>query len=274
MVSRIRIVLLFSVVALIVAACAPPEIVSISNNCSVVVIDYIARPGTDGADESDMYGFLVLRAEDDVEVGVAMAPATPDGTAYEVTINLDQTYPDGTEFYMIYIYHMPDATPRDHHTCVLGSDGDEDGDGDGDDGDEEEDEEEDTWIDTWVDDGRLNWFRGFGDRIIFYTVTYNDGQISLHIYNVHGEDQGQFLLQITPDMIRDNPPGPEHILIAETRDIYDVQVAVYRLSTGQLQINYGPDFEGKVFVYVLNNTFGFSAIDEFDTFNVYDILGG
>lgn len=225
----------------------------------MVVINYIARPGTENATEDSIYQFLVFRAEDNSEVGAASASAFPDGAAYEVTISLDQTYPDGTEFYMVYGYANSEATPQDYHTCVLDSDDPED--------------PEDTWIDTWVNDGRLNWFRGFGDRIIFYTVSYSNGHISLHIYNVHGEDQGQFLLQVTPDMIHDNPPGPEHILITETQDVHNVRVAVYRLSTGQLQINYGPDFEGKVFVYVLNNTVGFSAIDEFDTFNVYDILG-
>ena len=260
MYSRIRVSFLSVILALIIAACAPPEIVEIDNDCSVVVIDYIARPDDPDADEDDLYNFRVFRAEDDVEVGSASAPAAPDGTAYEVTINLDQTYPDGTEFYMVYMYYAGVTSPQDYHTCGLPPD----------DGGEEEEEE--VWVDPWVDDGRLNWFRGFGDRIIFYTVTYNDGQISLHIYNVHGEDQGQFLLQVTPDMIRENPPGDEHILITETQDVYDVRVAVYRLSTGQLQINYGPDFEGKVFVYVLNNTTNFNAIDEFDTFSIYDIL--
>ena len=264
MYSRIRVSFLSVILALIIAACAPPEIVEIDNDCSVVVIDYIARPDNPDADEDDLYIFRVFRAEDDVEVGSASAPAAPDGTAYEVTINLDQTYPDGTEFYMDYGFPDPDNPRQDEHICVLPPEEESD--------DDEDAEDEEVWVDPWVDDGRLNWFRGFGDRIIFYTVTYNDGQISLHIYNVHGEDQGQFLLQVTPDMIRENPPGDEHILITETQDVYDVRVAVYRLSTGQLQINYGPDFEGKVFVYVLNNTTNFNAIDEFDTFSIYDIL--
>lgn len=68
----------------------------------------------------------------------------------------------------------------------------------------------------------------------------------LHVYEVNADGQGWLAFAVDWDAIGGEAPA-ENTLIAETENI-----RLYRLTSGELQLNAGPDAEGKVYVLTWN----------------------
>jgi len=105
------------------------------------------------------------------------------------------------------------------------------------------------------------------------TAIYNsqddDGNPSLDVYGIDDEGEGYYAFTITEADLApfaDNPPE-------ENTEIMTVgNVALYVLTTGEYQLNIGPDEEGKVRVVIFN---GLPPTNVYSyDYNVYDILDG
>lgn len=105
------------------------------------------------------------------------------------------------------------------------------------------------------------------NEVAVYNATDDNGDPSLHIYNINDEGNGTLALAITQDIIApyiDNPPAENTELLTSA----DGKVTLYILDTGELQINSGPDAEGKIHVIILDgipptNIYGY-VIDPID----------
>lgn len=97
-------------------------------------------------------------------------------------------------------------------------------------------------------DTRLNWNTGDLQAVIY--PAYDDqGDDALHVYGVNSNSRGYFLFAITPADLapyQDVPPA-ENTLIHQVEN-----VAAYVLTTGEIQLNIGPDAEGKVWVVIID----------------------
>jgi hypothetical protein len=107
-------------------------------------------------------------------------------------------------------------------------------------------------------DDRLNWKRGDLHAVIYRRPDAN-GDPSLQIYTVDAESKGQLLCVFTLADLSDESPA-EHRLIRECSSI----VHLYQLSSGEAQVNIGPDAEGKNYVLVFD-------ADTFEVANVYTL---
>ena len=84
-------------------------------------------------------------------------------------------------------------------------------------------------------------------ELAIYSSDSGDG---LDLYGINDENDGFYLGTVTQDMIApyaDHPPE-ENTLIESFGD----NVNVYVLTTGEIQINVGPNEEGKTFVYIFD----------------------
>lgn len=89
------------------------------------------------------------------------------------------------------------------------------------------------------------------NEIAIYNATDDNGEPVLHVYDINAEGEGTLALEITPDIIApyiDNPPGENTALMTSENG----QVTLYILDTGELQINSGPDAEGKIHVLIFD----------------------
>jgi hypothetical protein len=99
-------------------------------------------------------------------------------------------------------------------------------------------------------DGRFCFGRGEADIALF-----PDGD-GLLIYRLNEDDTGEKIFEFSGEELSEIVSNPEaNILIANTADNF---VRFYRLSSGQYQINVGPNEEGKVYVCI------FEAIPDTD----------
>ena len=100
-----------------------------------------------------------------------------------------------------------------------------------------------------------------------YVSTDDEGNESLDIYGINDEGEGYLLFDITQADFApfvDNPPAQN----TELESVDDV--TLYILTTGEYQLNIGPDEEGKVRVIVFE---GLPPTNVYSyDFNVYDIL--
>jgi hypothetical protein len=98
-------------------------------------------------------------------------------------------------------------------------------------------------------DGRLN--TTLCEPLAIYPVDSEDG-VGITIYKVsRGSDIGEFMLYV-PAEVFDSLPDEvaENCTIASSEN---GEVVVYLLSSGQYQINIGPDEEGKVFAFIFDD---------------------
>jgi hypothetical protein len=102
---------------------------------------------------------------------------------------------------------------------------------------------------TGCTDGRLN--QTLCEPLAVYPVESEDG-LGITVYKVsRGSDVGEFALYIPAEVFSSLPDEvAENCTLASSED---GEVVVYLLSSGQYQINVGPDEEGKVFVYIFDD---------------------
>lgn len=106
--------------------------------------------------------------------------------------------------------------------------------------------------------------------VAVFAEEYADGGVGLDIY-VTGEDgKGRLIFDISGDLLAALPEHPaSNVQLAVTED---GKIALYRLTTGEFQLNVGPDMAGTVKVAVFDAAPP-SRVYYYE-FNVYDILGG
>jgi hypothetical protein len=97
------------------------------------------------------------------------------------------------------------------------------------------------------DDGRINYNNC--DKVAIYPMADEDSY-GLEVWivdNVDFPSFGFFVSAADLDKLPDKPA--RNIRIAASKD---GRTVLYKLTTGEYQVNYGPDEEGKVFVYTFN----------------------
>lgn len=86
--------------------------------------------------------------------------------------------------------------------------------------------------------------------VVVYTMLTEDG-LTLNVWNTNANIGGPIFV-VTPQMIAEVPAMPsENSQIASSADGY---YRFFRLNTGELQLNTGPDFEGKIFVTIFDSS--------------------
>lgn len=120
--------------------------------------------------------------------------------------------------------------------------------------------------DPALSDGRLN--PGFGDLTAVIYPWDGAGNPAIHIYGVNENSQGYILLALSEADLADLPKNPpENLLIAQ---IDNPPVAVYLLTTGEYQINIGPDAGGEVSEIIFT---GLPPVNlQQHSYNINDIL--
>ncbi|MEQ8674019.1 MAG: hypothetical protein RLP44_24740 [Aggregatilineales bacterium] len=89
------------------------------------------------------------------------------------------------------------------------------------------------------------------NEVAAYNATDKNGEPALHIYDINDDGNGTLALEITQDIIApyiDNPPSENTALMTSENG----KVTLYILDTGELQINSGPDAEGKTHVLIFD----------------------
>lgn len=121
-----------------------------------------------------------------------------------------------------------------------------------------------TFVDTVTaikqcNDGRLNIY--MCEPLAIYAVDYDgeDGMVSYFIY--WGNDFGHFAFEITPEELAALPTDVEEVCVIAS-SANGLAVA-YLLPSGEIQVNAGPDNEGKVFIYRFSE---FPSIPDVDTY--------
>jgi hypothetical protein len=89
------------------------------------------------------------------------------------------------------------------------------------------------------------------DRLAVYPLVSDTG-VGLTIYTLsRGSNDGHFALYLPEEQFESLPETvAANCTIAHSED---ETVVVYLLTSGQIQINVGPDDEGKVFVYIFDD---------------------
>lgn len=108
-------------------------------------------------------------------------------------------------------------------------------------------------VPTAVNDGVGN-----SEAVLF---TSSDG-LGINLYGINSDGDGYYVFSITEDDVAayaDNPPAV-NTLIKQSDDGY---FSLYVLTTGEFQINIGPDEEGKTYVIIFdglspNNVYGYT----------------
>ncbi len=80
-----------------------------------------------------------------------------------------------------------------------------------------------------------------------------DNGTAIDVFMVDGSSEGQFLFTVNAadfGSYLTNPPA-QNMLIKQVGD-----VSVYVLTTGEVQVNYGPDAEGKSYVIIMSDIGG------------------
>lgn len=90
----------------------------------------------------------------------------------------------------------------------------------------------------------VNCYGGFA----LFTPVNRDGECRIDIYRLTDNRRGRRLISVPQTQLEELPEFPEaNTLIAATRD---GDIVLYKLTTGEYQINQGPNDEGKVHVII------------------------
>jgi hypothetical protein len=100
-------------------------------------------------------------------------------------------------------------------------------------------------------DDRLNW--RYGDLMdVVYLRRDSQDNPALHVYTVNANSVGVIVCTVTHEDATpfvDNPPAQNTFIRA-----CDAHSSIYYLTSDELQMNIGPDAEGKVYVLVFDST--------------------
>ncbi len=219
MVRYLRVVLVLTILAGVLTSCFTSYDV-------VAFCDHITVSYTD--DGQGQWAAIVVTTEGGHEAATYLYQGPPSSEPYSgsFTIPLDDNYPDGTKFnYAIYTYSPDYPTDTGSETCSTSG-------------------HHVTWFDPG--DSRLN------RQAYAYAAIYcDDANQRVAIYGIHaqatdGKAPGEgFPAIFVP--YGSLPPTPTaeqgNTLIQQYLDI-----GFYRLTTGEYQVNAGPDSEGKTYV--------------------------
>ncbi|TVR19907.1 MAG: hypothetical protein EA396_11725 [Anaerolineaceae bacterium] len=206
--------------AILVAAC---DIVLVSveteNNCSQVNISYTLE-------ESLLeYNIYIINASSGELLGSVTDIPVTDASVGSLVIQFGQEFPPATELIGVI------------EGGLLG----------------EEPEESSSFIFSCSSrDGRVNFNQGFGDPAIVYAPQIRFDEQGVEVFMLDENGNGQPVFRLTLDeitAIMSEETISENQLVAASDDNF---IEFYRLTTGEIQVNMGPDFEGKTFVYVLS----------------------
>jgi len=81
-----------------------------------------------------------------------------------------------------------------------------------------------------------------------YTPTEKDQTCSIDIWSIEVDGQGKRAIKLTAAELAKLPDAADiehYVTVEQTKDDF---ISLYKLSSGQYQINVGPDKEGKVYV--------------------------
>ena len=223
MMSSIRKPLLLLALAATVFAACVPDITGVSTFCDHMIVNYFDDEGEGGT-----YRLQARLASNNAPVSpFVTGPIEPSG---RVEIEYDDDLEPGTLVYLYAEYTDAEGDftsgSRDPVPCVLSPD-------------TPEGEPEITWFEPG--DDRIN--RQAYASVAIYCNAAN-GQ--LEIYAIDAEGNGSLALAVP---YADLPATPD----AATGNVGIAQagnIALYRLTTGEFQVNAGPDSEGKTYVVI------------------------
>ncbi|GAB4510854.1 MAG: hypothetical protein OHK0046_08150 [Anaerolineae bacterium] len=109
--------------------------------------------------------------------------------------------------------------------------------------------------------------RRIGDLGASGAVYAVDGTIV--VYGINDNSDGYTTVTLDTTALENNTAVEENTLLASSED---GKYAIYRLTTGQFQVNIGPNANGEVRVLIFNDLSG-EVVQQYN-FNVYDILSG
>jgi len=93
--------------------------------------------------------------------------------------------------------------------------------------------------------------------------------MGLVIWGINPVGEGYLAFAVPSDVLAELPDHPDEAILIDSTD--DGLYAFYQLTTGEYQLNIGPDFEGKVQVVIFDGIPPTTVYRR--DFNIYDILG-
>lgn len=116
-------------------------------------------------------------------------------------------------------------------------------------------------------DNRAN--TGVGDvHAVIYGASDQDGNPAVHIYCVDDNSNGYFAFEVTVDDLKPYPDQPATYIEIKRTDSCRVPVAFYLLTSGEYQVNIGPDQDGKVFEIIFTGLIPQNM--QYREFNIYN----
>lgn len=205
---------------MIVTGCIGIQTVTVNSDCTEVFIHYTP-------DRSDRYIFnMNIFTEGDEElVGSALGLPGTSGQPQTVAIPLQRQFINPTTF--ILRVEEIDTILGDVETA-------------------------DDLLFSCGGDPRVNFNHGFGDPAILYAPQIRLDEQGVEVFMLDENNNGQMVFRLTLDelmAVMAEETINAHQLIAASDDDF---IRFYRLTTGEVQVNMGPDFEGKTFVYVFS----------------------
>lgn len=92
-------------------------------------------------------------------------------------------------------------------------------------------------------------------------LPWGNGQLGFSIFTINRSGQPSVALSLSPAFLADLPDAPSANTEYASSD--DGFIRFYVLTTGEYQLNFGPDFEGKVRAIVFNKSFKITNSYEF-----------
>lgn len=98
-------------------------------------------------------------------------------------------------------------------------------------------------------DDRINWKHGDAYAVLSPRKDAQGNPV-LHIYCVDAEGNGSLDYILTQEVFDKAPAGPAADTMVGETDVCRVPIKFYVLTTGEYQVNIGPDVEGKIDVII------------------------
>ncbi len=93
----------------------------------------------------------------------------------------------------------------------------------------------------------------YDDKFALYSRTDDAGNPTIQVWPINSASEGHLMFSITEDDLGDYPANPPDMpVLVKSEGLFNI----YVLPTGELQVNYGPDAEGKTFVIIMDDING------------------